>query len=134
MTAEIDATVTSHGNVAKMERFGKHLADRAQLDKSEIDGTEIAANIAANILEAKTIEDVFAADESSMPGGRDIVDLEQRIFGFDIRTSDDPDKQNPLTGNTFFVVHAARLSDLAPFDWNTSATGIVAKLYKCEQL
>lgn len=134
MTAEVSATVTTSGNVAKMQSFGKHLADRATLDKDEIDGTEIAATMATNILGAKTLEEAFAADESSMPGGRDIVGVEQRIFGFDIRQGDDTEKSNDLIGGVFLIVHAMRLDNGAQLDWNTGATGIVAKLYKAEQL
>lgn len=134
MSAEVQATVTSAGNVAKMVSFGKHLADRAELDRGEIDGQEVSANIAATILGAKTLEEAFGADESSLPSAMDIVDLEQRVLRFDILLSNDDEKSNPLVGGTFFIVHSIRLSDGLPFDWNTSSTGIVAKLYKGEQL
>lgn len=133
-TAEVAGVITSSGAVAHMRKFGAHLADRAQLEKSETDGTEIAAGIAEAVLTAKSVEDVFAVSETGIPGGRDLVGVEQRITGFDIRTSDDPEKQNALTGNTYFVVHAVRLSNGEAFDWQTSATQLVAMLYKFEQL
>jgi len=130
----VDAVVTTSGAVERMAKFGQHLAGRAELDRSEANGVEISAGIAEKILSAKSLDDVFEASESSLVGGRDLIDVEQRILGFDIRTSDDPEKQNPLTGNTYLVVHAVRLSNGEPFDWNTSATSLVTMLYKFEQL
>jgi hypothetical protein len=124
-------SVTSKDKIAK---FANHLAQRATVEESEIDGQEIASGIAVNILNAKDLDGVFGAAEQGLLGGRDLVGVEQRIMSYEIRKADDPEKQNELVGNTFLVVHSIRIADGIPFDWNTSATTLVTMIFKFDQL
>lgn len=128
------AEVTTSANQAKLNSFAKHLQNRAHLDNDEIDGKEVAANIAMDILSANSVDDVLAANEGGLPAGKDLVDVEQRISGFDIRQGTNADIMNELTGGTFLVVHSVRLENGKPLTWQTAATNLVTALVKFEQL
>lgn len=130
-SAEV-ANVTTSGTMAKMQKFGEALSARASVEESEIDGREIAAQIASKILEAQTVDDIFAVSEGGMPGGRDLVDVEQRILSITVRKGKNDEIKNDLIGGTFLVVQAIRLDTGEPITWDTSATQLVAQLIALE--
>lgn len=146
--SEVNGEVALSANRAKMAAFGKWMQDRASLDKDERkeSSIEIQANIATNILAAKTVQEMWDADEGGIPGGRDLVNLEQRIHSFDIVQGDKEDIESPLTGGTYLLVHSTCLATTpfarnnygieigTEFTWNTSSPGIVTKIVKLEQL
>jgi len=127
------ANVTNAGAMAKMSKFADALKGRAEVESAEVDGQEIAASIAEKILNAETVDDIFAISESGMPGGRDLVGVEQRIHYFTVRQGKDSDIKNDLVGGTFLVVHATKLSDGSELIWDTSATQLVAQLVALER-
>jgi len=131
--SEVVPNITTLGAVERMSGFAKALQGRASVEDSEIDGQEVAANIAMKVLAAETVDDIFAIGEAGMPGGRDLVDVEQRINGISVRTGKDADKTNPLVGGTYLVVDAIRLSNGEPITWDTSATQLVTQLIALEQ-
>jgi len=130
--SEVVPNITTLGAVERMSGFANALKARATVEDSEIDGKEVAANIAMQVLQAQTIDDIFKVSESGMPGGRDLVDVEQRITGIAVRTGKDTDIRNDLVGGTFLVVTATRLSNGEPITWDTSATQLVAQLIALE--
>jgi hypothetical protein len=132
-TTDLTGTIVQP-SLNKFTKFANHLAQRASLDADEIDTLDTQASIANRILDAKTEQEIWDADEGGTPGGRDLIDLEQRIFGFDIMKGKDPEKESKLLGPVFLLVRAARLTDGMEFTWNTAASGIVTKLYKFDQL
>jgi hypothetical protein len=134
-TQEVDETGIS-GDLASPtvhDKFADYMKNRATLDES-IDPNTAMDAISANVLTAESEEELWDADEGSLPGGDDVVGIEQRIFGFDVRASKDETKKNIRTGNAYLVIHAARLDNGHEFDWNTSSTLIVQKLIALERL
>jgi hypothetical protein len=128
------ATITTAGSMAKMVKFGEALKSRATIEESDLDGKEIAANIAAKILEAESFDDIFKVSEGGMPGGRDLVGIEQRVESISVRMGKNGDvPPNELVGGTFLVVHAVRLDTGEPIVWDTSATQLVAQLIAIER-
>ena len=126
------SNVTSSGTMAKMQKFGDALTARATIEESEIDGKEIAAQIAAKVLEADSVDAIFAISEGGMPGGRDLVDVEQRILSITVRRGKNDEIKNDLIGGNFLVVQAIRLDTGEPITWDTSATQLVAQLIALE--
>lgn len=133
--AQVETTPTNNGEIQSPtihDKFAEYMALRAQAN--ERDTSDAMNTISGNVLAAQTVDELWEADEGNMPGGDDVVGIEQRIFSFDIIASTDESKKNPRTGNTYLIVHAARLDNGKEFDWNTSATLIVQKLMRLEQL
>lgn len=130
-SAEV-TNVTTVGTMEKMQKFGDALTARATVEESEIDGKEIAAQIAAKILEAESFDAIFTISEGGMPGGRDLVDVEQRIESITVRRGKNMEIVNELVGGNFLVVQAIRLDTGEPITWDTSATQLVAQLIAIE--
>lgn len=126
------ANVTQAGTMAKMQKFGEALTARATIEESEFDGKEIAAQIASKILDAESVDDVFSVSEGGMPGGRDLVDVEQRILSITVRKGKNSEITNDLIGGNYLVVSAVRLDTGEPITWDTSATQLVAQLIALE--
>lgn len=83
-------------------------------------------------------EELWDIDEGGLPNGKAITDIEQRILSYDVMTGkgspgDEMYEKNKL-GNTYLVVHSVRLDNGAPFDWQTSAPGLVIKIVRFDQM
>ena len=94
---------------SRLDRLAVHLAQRAGVEADE-PGSGMDS-IAERNLAAETLEELWDADEGGMPNGKDVADIEQRIFSFETRKSNNPEISNPRLGNTYLIVHAARLDD-----------------------
>lgn len=70
------------------EQFRAYLQRRAE-DSDGVRGYEIAQQQMDKILTAESDQDVWDADEGGTIAGNDFCDVEFRIHGFDIATSDD---------------------------------------------
>jgi hypothetical protein len=136
--AQVAASDAKAGNVASPtvhDRFAEYMALRAKQDDRDTGTADEAMNrISEKLLTAETEADIWEADEGSLPSAEDMVDIEQRIFGFDIVASKDEDKRNKRTGNAYLVIHSARLDNGEMTDWSTSATLVVQKLVRFAQL
>src|SRR5712691_5535441 len=117
---------------SRLDRLAIHLAQRATVEEDD-PGTAMDS-IAERNLAAETLEELWDADEGGMPNGKAVVDIEQRIFTFETRKSNDPEIANPKLGNTYLIVHAARLDTGEEFAWQTSAPLLVTKLIQIERM
>jgi hypothetical protein len=137
-TATASGTVVPVSATDQLGKFASFMAGRAKLEddpETRVENAqEIQAQIAVRILSAKTEEEVWDADEGSMPGGRDLADVELRITGIDYKKSTGDSEYKSLFGGTYLIVHATRMDNGKESDFNTSAPGIVTKLVKFEQL
>jgi hypothetical protein len=110
------------------DKFAEYMALYAKANTR--DAGDAQDSISERLLTAESEEDIWDADEGEMPSAEDLVNIPIRIFSFDVLTSNDPGKQNARTGNTYLVIHSARLDNGDMLDWNTSATLIVQKLMR----
>jgi hypothetical protein len=135
---QVAASDAKTGDIASPtvhDRFSEYMQLRAKQDERDTGTADEAMNrISEKLLTAETEADIWDADEGSLPSAEDMVDIEQRIFGFDIVASKDEDKRNKRTGNAYLVVHAARLDNGEMVDWSTSSTLVVQKLIRFSQL
>jgi hypothetical protein len=85
-----------------------------------------------SILEAESTEEMWEADELDQTGGRDLVDVEQIIYAYTVKFSNNPtiesvfrDSQNR---RMYLLIRSARLETGEEFVWNTSAPLLVGKI------
>jgi hypothetical protein len=115
---------------AKLDRFANYMTNRATQDKS--DNPKGMDSILERMLTVDD-EDIWDSDEGGVPAAKDMVNIEHRIFGFDIYESKDAEISNKSLGNTYLIVHAARLDTGEEYDYNTSAPLLVVKLVRLFQ-
>jgi hypothetical protein len=84
------------------------------------------------ILEAETEEEMWDADDLAQIGGRNLRDVEQRIIGYDVRFSTNPNVQSVFKDSQgrgmYLLVRSIRYDTGAEFIWNTSAPLLVGKI------
>ncbi len=106
------------------EGLVQYLARRAEED-SRNRNYEIAASQLDKILAAKTIEEMWDADDFESIGGRDLVDTEMRIESFTVHTGND---QFSAPLGHYLMVTAKSLADGKEFMFNTGAPLLMGKL------
>jgi hypothetical protein len=110
--------------VTAAEKFIEYLVRRAEID-GENRSFDVAYQQVSSILVADTLEAMWDADERDATGGRDLVDVEQRIESFTVHPSSD---QYKTALGHYMQVTSTRLSDGEQFTWDTSAPLLMGKL------
>lgn len=137
--SDADPVEMQSGTIAKttnLDRFALYMQGRAKLDGSMREGT--AMDSISERLLAATEEELWDVDEGGLPNGKAVADIEQRVISYEIMTGkgspgDEIYDKNKL-GNTYLVVHSARLDNGKEFDWQTSAPGLVIKIVRLDQM
>jgi hypothetical protein len=120
----LQGTVTNRDVAAAMfEDFKGYLASRAE-DPSAVAMEMNRLNL-KKILEAETEEEMLAADESEMQGGRDLTDTEMRVRGFRVFTA--TDRFFAPLGH-FIIVDAETLDDGTELTFDTASPMVIGKL------
>jgi hypothetical protein len=135
-TASVSGTIVAPNATQRMERFADFMKQRATVEDNAStpeDALEFTASVAEKILNAKTVEEIWDADESVSVNGTDMIDVPQVITSIEVKQGQDATIANPLFGGTYLLVHCTRLSDNEEVTWNTSATGLVSKLVAFER-
>jgi hypothetical protein len=112
------------GELRPTEKLVDYLVRRAQEDA----GTrnyEIAATQLDRILSAGSAEQMWNADDFDSIGGRDLVDVEQRINSFTVHEGSEQ-YASPL--GHWIMVQAQRLDNGQEITWNTGAPLLIGKL------
>lgn len=110
--------------VTAAESFIQYLERRAVKD-NENRSFDVAYQQVSNILVAETLEAMWDADERESVGGRDLVDVEQRIVSFTVHPSSE--KYTTALGH-YMQVSTVRLATGEEFTWDTSAPLLMGKL------
>jgi hypothetical protein len=112
------------------------LLDRMALEATQEDPEFGSPTVTSmlRILEAKTEQDMWDADELGQTGGRDLVDVEMEIRAYAVKWSDRSDISSPFrdrdTGRTMYLLlKSAKLEDGQELIWNTSAPLLVGKIF-----
>ena len=132
----VGGTVVAPSATQRMERFAQFMTQRATVEDNAStpeDALEFTASVAEKILNAKTVQEIWDADESVSVNGTDMIDVPQQINSIEVKQGQDATIANKLFGGTYLLVHTTRLSDNEDITWNTSATGLVAKLVALER-
>jgi len=132
---EQSGTVVVPSNRERLSKLASHLQLRAKQDEgySQESALEIQAGIAVKVLDADSIDDIFEANKVSLPGGRDLVDVEQEVTGFEVKAGGRDDIKSELTGNTYLIVSAIRLDTGEFFNWDTQSPLLVSTLIALER-
>ena len=128
--------VAKTGQVTRKTPFAQWVEQvhgEAELTKSMTSNSSISAEIAEKMFEADSLEDAIAAQDSGIPSGKDLVDIEMQVNDFDTLPGDDQYKEGSPLG-VYLDVKAVRLEDGADMRFRTGATNIVTLLHKARQL
>lgn len=126
------AKASSAGNITQRtpyQQWVEGLKNEAELTASFDSGNDIAADIMAKILEAETLDDAFAAQDSGLQNGKDFVDVEITVQDFELRPSDQKYLEKSTLG-VYAKVTGARLDNGESFQFFTGAPNVVALLWK----
>lgn len=115
-----------------LQRFIHQVQGEAELTKTMTSG-DVASRVAANMIEAETLEDAIAAQDSGMASGKDLVDVEMQVNEFDTLPSNEAFKEGSPLG-VYVLVHAVKLEDGTELEFATGAPNIVTLLHKARQL
>src|SRR5215469_3027632 len=134
---EMQGEVLEH---AMFHRLMRDLKLRAEVDNSNAGGDAAAM---------RTVEEIFAAEESGDEeaiwnagefaniGGRDLVDVEQRVYSIQVKSSDREEIDSAFMDDNgqkyYLLVNSKRLDNGAEIVWNTSAPDVLAKLLAFER-
>jgi hypothetical protein len=84
------------------------------------------------IMEAEDESEMWDADDLDQTGGKDLVDVEQRILAYTVKYSSNPTIQSVFRDSEghymYLLVRSANLSTGEEFVWNTSAPLVVGKI------
>lgn len=115
-----------------LQRFVEQVRQEAELTKTITSG-DVASRVTANMVEAETLEDAIAAQDSGMASGKDLIDVEMQVNDFDTLPSSEQFKENSPLG-VYLLVHAVKLEDGAELEFATGAPNVVTLLHKARQL
>lgn len=118
------------------QRLLQQMSMTAEIDAAEQSGS--TQNTVEKIITAESEADMWEADELGNLGGRDLIDVEQRVDSYLVRYSNNsvgPDGEEIQSVFTdaegrgmYLLVSSVRLENGEEFVWNTSAPSIVSKL------
>ncbi len=128
-TAVITTAPANAGEIKPRDRFKDYMQQRAAIDGANL-AYDVAAAQVDKILTADGEEAIWEADALDQVAGRDLIDVEQRIFYYTVHKSNRSDFETPW--GVFVMVHAARLADGEEVIWNTGAPLIISKLRALE--
>lgn len=114
------------------ERFVENIRAQAKLNAGMSNGSEIAEQIIGNILEAETLEDAFAAQDTSMKNGKDVVDIDMTVKEFEFLPSDAKLAESSTLG-VYARITAVNLFDGEEFTFATGAANVLTILWKAQQ-
>jgi hypothetical protein len=84
------------------------------------------------IMEAEDESEMWDADDLDQTGGKDLVDVEQRILAYTVKYSANPTIQSIFRDSEgrqmYLLVRSSNLSTGEEFVWNTSAPLLVGKI------
>jgi hypothetical protein len=119
--------------VSKFQRFVEQVQGEADLTKTMHSSGDIAAEIAAKMIEADSLEEAIAAQDSGIPSGRDLVDVEMSVLDFDTLPADEQYKEGSPLG-VYLDIKAVQLENGEELRFRTGATNIVTLLHKARQV
>lgn len=110
-----------------IDRFRDALALAADA-ADDFDAQEIAANVVENIMTAETDEAAFAAQDSSMPSGKDMADVEMLVNDFNVSKGDTKYEEHSI--GYYMRVDATILETGTDVRFATGAINVMALLWK----
>ncbi len=115
-----------------LNRFVDQIKGEAELTKT-MTSSDVASRVTEKMLEADSLEDAIAAQDSGMPSGKDLVDVEMQVNDFDTLPSSEQFSEGSPLG-VYLLVHAVKLEDGSPLEFSTGAPNIVTLLHKARKL
>lgn len=126
------AKAQASGQVQQMtpfQRFVTQIQAEAELTETFDNGSDIAADVIARILESETLDDAFKAQDAGLKNGKDYVDVEITIQDFTVRKSDAKYMDKSVLG-VYVRVDGVNLENGETVQFFTGAPNVVALLYK----
>jgi len=140
--SRVDATT---GNVIPMSSFEKFCRVMATRAVAETEERSFDETVIEDILTAETEEEMWTADDRGPLGGRDLAGVRMICDKVEVKWSSNQEIRSPFTdpdsGRVFYLLITSHRTDDAkytgkrpdikngdPFQWNTSAPRLVAKL------
>jgi len=115
---------------APFRAFLQRMEIEASLDTEGVN--QLFIDGVTKILSAETEEEMWDADDLLQTGGRDLADVEQTIYSYEIKKSRNPDIKSAFKAEDgrymFLLIRAGKMEDGTEFTWNTSAPYVVAKV------
>lgn len=114
-------------------RFVEQLKGEAEMTKTVLSGSDISAEISAKMIEADSLEDAIAVQDSGIASGKDLVDVEMTVHEFDTLPSDAQYQDSSPLG-VYLDIQAVNLETGDELRFRTGAPNIVTLLHKARQV